>query len=362
MEFWKNITDILTSPTFGFVLKLVAGLSATAFGVFGIGAKARDDKGKLTRQGWVALYGLIASFLIGAASGTYDFAAGQKAAIETRLRNDRLLLAAERGIYPLRGITATASIKLPPSIPGLAEYKSLLQHALPASLQNCSDRREYACDDDTESYDINVGSPLFPKPASDFGKVLKYLGIHAALIRSRPESHNARFTNIGTFYFSLRAPNAQDTMLVFTPSTGGSLTYVAAGVRLLDREAMDSGVYSLADIFPGAFGASVTYDDKPLCDSRDGIRDCGPLIDPLKGGMRITRLKMIFDYPKALDLDSSKDIECNTRSDGIMIVRLLPPALDDVDGAGDFMRPTSIENDSKAVCAYVDRPFAILTP
>lgn len=68
MELWKSITAFLTSATVGFVLKLLAGLSGAAFGVLGLGAKTRDDEGKLTRQGWVALYGIIASLLIGAAS------------------------------------------------------------------------------------------------------------------------------------------------------------------------------------------------------------------------------------------------------------------------------------------------------
>jgi hypothetical protein len=198
-------------------------------------------------------------------------------------------------------------------------------------------------------------SPLFPKPASDFGRVLKYLEIHVALIRSRPNSDKSRFANIGTFNFGLRAPNARDTMLVFTPSARESLIYVAAGVRISDRGAMDSNVYSLADVFPGAVGASVTYDDHSLCDSTDGIKDCGPLIGPLNGGMRLKRLKMIFDYPKTLDLEASMDIECNTRSDGMMVVRLLPPTLDDVDPSGNFMRPTSYG--SRIICAHVDRPL-----
>jgi hypothetical protein len=105
MESWKSITDFLTSATFGFGLKSVAGLSATAFGVLGLGAEARDDHGKLTRQGWVALHGLIISFLIGAVSATYDFTVSQKAADETRRRNDRLLLAAERGTSSACSVT-----------------------------------------------------------------------------------------------------------------------------------------------------------------------------------------------------------------------------------------------------------------
>ena len=146
-------------------------------------------------------------------------------------------------------------------------------------------------------------------------------------------------------------------MLVFTPSAGDSLTYVAAGVRISDRGAMDSGVYSLADIFPGAVGASVTYDGHSLCDTTDGIKDCRPLIGPLNGGMRLKRLKVIFDYPKTVDLDASLDIECNTRDDGIMVVRLLPPTLDDVDRSGNFVRPTSVETGSKTICEHVDRPL-----
>jgi len=362
MELWKSITDFLTSATFGFVLKLVACVSAAAFGVLGLGSKARDDRGKLTRQGWVALYGLITSFLIGAVSATYDFTVGQKAVAEARRRNDKLLLAAERSIFPLRGMTATVLIEFPSNIPGLAEYKSRLRQALPASRDDCRDRKEYVCDDDTESYDIQLTSPLFPKPASDFGRVLKYLRIHTALIRLRSDSDKPQFANIGSFTFDLGSPSAQDTILVFTPSAQDRLTYIAASVHISDRVAMESGVYSLADVFPGAIGASVTYDSHSLCDSRDGINNCGPLIGPLNGGMRLKRLKMIFDYPKTVDLDASADIECNTRSDGIMVVRLLPPTLDDIDQSANVVRPGSVANASEVLCKQVDRPPGIQRP
>jgi hypothetical protein len=379
MEPWKSITDVLTSAASGFVLKLVAGLSAAAFGVMGLGTKARDDRGKLTRQGGVALYGLIISFLIGAISATYDFMVSQKAADETRRRNERLLLAAERGIYPLRGINASASIEFPPDIPGLAEYKSQLRHALPGlrnalpeSVDHCTGTQEYICDDDTESYDIPLKSRLFPTPSSDFGRVLKYLQIHTALIRLRSDSDKPQFTYIGAFTFDLRDPSARDSMLVFTPSAQERLTYVPVGVRISDRGAMESGVYSLADIFPGAIGASVSYDDHALCDSYDGIKDCGTLLGPLNGGILLKRLKMTFDYPKTLDLDSSKDIECDTPHVGIMIVRLLPPTLDDVEPpildnddevpSAHFVRPKLVRNTSATICGHVERPAIRITP
>lgn len=133
---------------------------------------------------------------------------------------------------------------------------------------------------------------------------------------------------------------------------------------------MESGVYSLADIFPGAIGASVSYDDHALCDSYDGIRDCGSLLGPLKGGMHLRRLKMTFDYPKTLDINSSVDIKCDTRHDGIMVVRVLPPTLDDVepptlddeDQSPHFVRPKLVANASEAICGQVERPTGRVTP
>jgi hypothetical protein len=57
----KSIIDFLTSETFGFLLKLLAGLATAAFGILGIGTQTRDKQGKLTRNGWIALVGIISS-------------------------------------------------------------------------------------------------------------------------------------------------------------------------------------------------------------------------------------------------------------------------------------------------------------
>jgi hypothetical protein len=46
------------------VVKAVGSISATAFGIYGIGAKTRKPDRSLTRAGWIALIGLTVSLIV----------------------------------------------------------------------------------------------------------------------------------------------------------------------------------------------------------------------------------------------------------------------------------------------------------
>ena len=68
------IVDFFTSEMFGFLLKLFSGLAAAAFGMLGIGTKTREDDGRLTRNGKIALAGIIVAGLLAARGGTTETA------------------------------------------------------------------------------------------------------------------------------------------------------------------------------------------------------------------------------------------------------------------------------------------------
>jgi hypothetical protein len=63
----------LSWPTFGFLLKLFSGLAAAGFGILGIGTKTRLDSGKLTKEGKVALVGILVAGAIGSIATINDF-------------------------------------------------------------------------------------------------------------------------------------------------------------------------------------------------------------------------------------------------------------------------------------------------
>jgi hypothetical protein len=127
------VQSAFASPTVGFLLKLIAGVATAGFGILGIGAKTRDDSGRLTKEGTIALTGIVLSAFIGAASSVYDFTSAQRSAADERKKSERLLLSVQRGIYPLRGITGDVAIRFKNDFIGLAKYRSLLRNSLPAA-------------------------------------------------------------------------------------------------------------------------------------------------------------------------------------------------------------------------------------
>ncbi len=185
----KEIFIFLTSSAFGFVLKLVAGIATAGFGILGIGAKTRDDAGRLTSEGKVALIGILISAIIGGASGVYDFVSGQRAAEVERQKSQRLMLSVQRGIYPLRGITGDLVIGFRQDFLGLADYKTTLRKALPA--HGCTETPEYYCEDDNDSgtvWAIPERSPLFPRRNSAVRRVLDQLGVSVSLVSAHEGS------------------------------------------------------------------------------------------------------------------------------------------------------------------------------
>jgi hypothetical protein len=120
------ITAFFMSSTFGFVLKLLAGVAAAAFGILGIGAKTRDDAGHLRREGKIALIGILVATLIGGVSTVYDFVTAQKTAEVERRKSERLMLSVQRGIYPLRGMKLGFYILMKEDFGDHAEYKQKL--------------------------------------------------------------------------------------------------------------------------------------------------------------------------------------------------------------------------------------------
>src|SRR5438093_2912777 len=119
--------EFLKSDTFGFYFKVVSGLAATVFGMLGIGTKTREDNGKLTRNGKIALTGIIVSGICALGSSVYEFTTSQERGREEREKSQRLMLSVQRGIYPLRDLKMSVEISLDRDFIGLAEYKKSLK-------------------------------------------------------------------------------------------------------------------------------------------------------------------------------------------------------------------------------------------
>lgn len=168
----KMILDALTSETAGFLLKLFSGIAAAAFGMLGIGTKTREDNGAFTPNGRIALIGIVIAGLFAIGTSVYDFANGQQKARDDRLKNQRLMVSIQRGLYPLKDITADLTIDVAGTFAGYDDYKSELLQALPHYDQCVDDNanKSFRCTGLRDSggyiYEIPQESPLFPKQSS----------------------------------------------------------------------------------------------------------------------------------------------------------------------------------------------------
>jgi hypothetical protein len=70
--------EFLTSGTFGFLLKVLTTLSAVGFGILGVGVETRNkDNGRLSRNGKIALIGIVAAGVLAMLTGASEFYADQ---------------------------------------------------------------------------------------------------------------------------------------------------------------------------------------------------------------------------------------------------------------------------------------------
>jgi len=46
------------------LIKVIGALFSAIFGIYGIGAQTRDEKGQLNRAGWISLVGLVVSMIV----------------------------------------------------------------------------------------------------------------------------------------------------------------------------------------------------------------------------------------------------------------------------------------------------------
>jgi hypothetical protein len=128
----------------GPTLKLLTGLAATVFGILGIGTRTRDRQGKLNANRWIAFVGIILAGLFALGTTIYDSRTAQKKDREDRLKNEQLILSVRRGIYPLRGITASFNINFDQDIAGLAEYKQSIRNVI-SKTPNCANTKGFYC-------------------------------------------------------------------------------------------------------------------------------------------------------------------------------------------------------------------------
>jgi hypothetical protein len=87
---WGFLGELIWSDSALFLWKTLATAATAAFGVYGLGVNARDDHGRLTKQGKVVLGGLIVSALITGVIQTGEFVDKRQAAADQLTRSQQV--------------------------------------------------------------------------------------------------------------------------------------------------------------------------------------------------------------------------------------------------------------------------------
>jgi len=312
----NSLKTFFISPLFGFLLKFLSGLAAAGFGLFGIGSKTRDDKGKLTRDGKIALIGVLVAGIIAGATSIYEFSAEQEKDREEHLRSQRLMLSVQRGLYPLKGVSGDLELTFTQDFAGLKSYKALLRQRLPPAHQKCHPTEDFSCydEDDGNVYGIPETSRLFPKPESLVGIVLNGLGLGFRLVKLGPGKADPNYDQIGAFGFILGEAKPKDRMITFNPGNE-KFGYGVRHFEIPDEDTRAAKVYSLVEVFPGFISATADLKDRLVCDAtkKRGVSNCvDAILGPVSDGLKINELSLHFPYRRPFGLTVMTALSANS--------------------------------------------------
>jgi hypothetical protein len=357
----NTLKTFFASPLFGFLLKLVSGLAAAGFGLFGIGTKTRDDKGKLTRDGWIALIGVLVAGIIASVTSVYEFNAGQEKDRQESLRNHRLMLSVQRILYPIKGISGDdLELTFTQNFSGLESYKASLRQQLPPGNQKCKSTADFLCYDEDDLgnvYGIPATSRLFPKADSLVGDVLSGIGVDLAFIKLGSRYPNLNYDRIGGFGFSLQSARLNDRMVTYSPGND-RLGYAVRHFEVPDKATRTASVSSLIEVFPGFISATASV-DRSVCDATKnlGVSDClQAVVKPISDGLEIKHLSLRFPYAKGLSFDGNEGIRCKFFDGGEGLLLMLPDDIEHLDQWGNFDISVDPHPYERSICADFMNP------
>jgi hypothetical protein len=355
----QKLFDFLTTPLFGFLLKLFAGIATAAFGLLGIGATTRDAGGRLTPSGKTALVGILVAAFLALGSVVYDYSVAQKAAAAELQKSRHLLLSVQRGVYPLRDVSGEVTISFAGAIPGLSDYTASLDKSLPKGVTTCEGNPLcYGDDDGAPIYRLPSTSSLFPKPTSEFGIILDSLALNIRLVSMRPGPADKHYTLIGFFRFYLREAKAQQTSVLYYPMSK-RIEYYLKNFSIPEQDVIGSGVYSLVEIFPGFIMASTDEHDDPLCNAlkiASGPTCYEHILKPLENGMKLEELWLKFKYPKSLRVQRGSSIECVAGNEKDILIAQMPDEIDKIDTLGNYLEVLDDRKHAWPICQALNNP------
>lgn len=360
-----NFVTWLTSPLVGFLLKLLGGLAAAAFGVLGVGVKTRNDNGELNRNGWVALVGILVGGVLAVGSSVYDFIGGQKKEADDRLRQERLMLSVQRNLYPMRGLKAEGEISLSgDSI--IDAYKHLIRDTVSRDPFCKSKRSGFECSPFRSpgsvhpDYLIGSDSPLFPGDKSEMAGLLGQLYFLVRLAAQHGPSvegdDRPRATFLGSFEVDLRDAPRKFIGLTYKYDSN-NLVLSAFNIPIEDDFVAVGGAYSLVDFFPGFVVVEGGIGDE-WCQPKGIDHDnCSDRVERVERELRPLGFRLIFPYDKSIrlsDLNYSNPTATNCDiDDRHQLVMDTPQDVEQIDSFGN-VRGAQLPPSTQACKEYAE--------
>jgi hypothetical protein len=281
------------------------------------------------------LTGVVIAATLSLATVVYEYAIQQRDAAIIQRRSEQLLMSVQRGLYPLRGATVEAIVRLG-EFPALARVKSRILRLIDAD-PNCTKRRTgvscygIGADGNAFIYDVEPSLAMEPGGRDIVHEVLKSLYVHVALYRSVADpqrSDGEAVAYVGRFFvdrhdgrgrMTLRYDrSAESVEVVFTVGVGNE--------RLLE-----SGTYSLVDVLPGFVRATPNISEERVCErAKLDESECDAAIASVDNGLSLNEMTISFEYPKQIRMTSTEETRC-LAEDGNGTGMGLAVALPDVD-------------------------------
>jgi hypothetical protein len=331
--------DFLQSESFGLLLKSATAVSAFAFGMLGLGAETRHKdgelKGKLNRKGWIALIGMAVAGVLAIFAAANDYWQSQvktKAAEAKDQKIDQLnrdlLVNSQRLLYPLRGVTVEATLRLGKTSDMVAEYTKRLDVAIAKDPQ-CSRIQAFEClamGSNGEVYQISETSPLYPKTGTPLRAGLDNLGLAVELIKQTPGVNGgpSSFKNVGLFEIPFGDSRTNKQSIRYAVGND-HVAVIVDGYEIKDSILLESKVPSLVDFMPGALAAGAEVETNSffhaLANINFDIPSTVKIYAPFREAVSLDRVKLTFPYPITISAGRPYSVECGDRD---FLARLLP--------------------------------------
>lgn len=364
----KSIVEFLTSASFGFLLKLLSGLATAAFGILGIGTKTREENGKLTRNGRIALVGILIAAFLAVGTNVYEFAVNRKKeiqqdniALQGRADTEQIKLDLSRLRYPFKGITLGFSLSIQPIPDSLQPYYRQVTKEIELD-SNCKTTTFKCFATETipdgfpdRIYQVDSTSSAFPQADSVARAFIESLGVKVCPIKQLPATQDqmATYQTLGCFRVLLHDLKTSDWFLVVNPDEG-QIVVRANDIPVPDKLPLGANANSLADFAPGALALRPTSAANFLFHEMGKhdytIPQFVVTFNKFTESVRVGALKMRFEYPKSIVGSKPFAAEC---TDTHFVASRLPENIEKPNSFGEIGDIGFTEADSKRLCAQL---------